>query len=78
MTRKSPREIERKLEDLETPPAGKYPLVDDLSVMLGYEWETVDEDENLYRRKDTGSIYRHKDIGELWRDQLTPGDEQRS
>lgn len=57
MTRKSKREIEQKLDELDPDPADEYPVLDTLAELLGYDWETVEEGEQLVRRKETGQIY---------------------
>ena len=57
MTRKSKREIENELADLEDGPPGDYPELDNLAEFLGYEWEDVDEEHNLVRRQDNGEVY---------------------
>lgn len=56
MPRKSKREIEQQLEDIEEGPPGEYPTVD-LALVLSCEWETVDKERNLKRRQDTGEVY---------------------
>ena len=57
MTRKSKREIEEQLSELENGPPGEYPQLDTLAEFLGYEWEEVDEEQNLVRRQDNGEVY---------------------
>ena len=56
MTRKSRREIERELDDIEEGSSGEYPTVD-LALLLSYDWEAVDKERNLKRRQDTGEVY---------------------
>jgi len=56
MTRKSRREIEATLEDIEQGPPGEYPTVD-LALVLSCDWEPVDKERNLKRRQDTGEVY---------------------
>jgi hypothetical protein len=57
MTRKSKREIERKVNELDTTPYDDYPVLDNLAMLLGYDWEEVEGGERLRRRKDTGQLY---------------------
>lgn len=57
MTRKSRREIERKIEELDPKPSDEYPVVDNLAMLLGYEWEAVEGEDQLHRREDTGELY---------------------
>jgi len=54
--KKSKREIERQLEEIEEGPPGEYPTVT-LCEIFSCEWETVDEERRLERRQDTGEIY---------------------
>lgn len=61
MTRKSKREIEQRLEELDTDPADEYPTVT-LAGLLAWEWESVDEERNLKRRQETGEIYYHPEL----------------
>jgi len=56
MPRKSRREIEQTLEEIEEGPPGEYPTVD-LALALSCDWETVDKERNLKRRQDTGEVY---------------------
>lgn len=57
MTRKSKREIENELAELENGPPGDYPQLDTLAEFLSYDWEEIDPEQNLVRRKDTGEVY---------------------
>lgn len=57
MTRKSKREIENELAELENGPPGEYPQLDTVAEFLGYDWEDVDADRNLVRRMDNGEVY---------------------
>ena len=57
MTRKSKREIEEQLADLEDGPPGEYPELDNLALFLSQDWEEVDEEHNLVRRQDNGEVY---------------------
>jgi len=59
MTRKSKREIAKALDDIEDGPPGEYPTLNTISELLGYEWEVVDDENNLWERQDTGQIYHH-------------------
>lgn len=59
MTRKSKREIARKLEDIEDGPPGEYPKLDTIVLLLKHDWEIVDEENSLWERQDTGEIYHH-------------------
>lgn len=61
MTRKSKREIEQRLDELDADPADEYPTVT-LAGLFSWEWEPVDENPNLKRRKETGEIYYHPPI----------------
>ena len=56
MTRKSKRDIERTLEELDPEPSKQYPTVS-LAEALRYEWETVGEENRLKRRKRTGEVF---------------------
>ncbi len=56
MPRKSKREIEQQLEDLEGKTVEEYPRAH-LVLLLSYEWEIVDKERHLKRRQDTGEIY---------------------
>jgi hypothetical protein len=57
MTRKSKREIEQTLDEIEESPPNGYPVIDNLAVWLSAEWECVDESENLYRREADGKVH---------------------
>ena len=57
MTRKSRREIEQTLDEIEESPPSDYPVVDTLAEWLSYDWEYVDESENLYRREEDGTVH---------------------
>jgi len=54
MPRKSKREIEATLEDIEEGPPGDYPHLDNLALLLGYEWdfESMGEERLVERDKD--------------------------
>jgi hypothetical protein len=57
MTRKSKREIEQTLDEIEESPPSDYPVVDTLVEFLGFEWTCVDASENLYRREEEETVY---------------------
>lgn len=57
MTRKSKREIKRKVEELEPDPMDGRPVLDTLCELLGYDWEVVDDEKNLWRRQETGRVW---------------------
>jgi len=57
--RRSKRDIEQTLEEIEDAPPGEYPVLDTLAELLAYDWEVVDEENNLWERQDTGQIYHH-------------------
>ena len=58
MTRKSKRDIERTLEELDPEPSKAYPTVTLAEALReGVKWESVDEEKRLKRREDTGEIY---------------------
>jgi hypothetical protein len=59
MTRKSKREIEQRIEELDGD-SGKeeFPVLREIGLILKYEWESVEGHDNLVRRKDNGEIYR--------------------
>jgi len=57
MTRKSKREIQQALDDMEAGPPGDYPQLDSLALLLSYDWEIIDDENNLWERQDTGQVY---------------------
>jgi len=56
MPRRSKREIERRLEEIEPDVRDDYPVVDNLSVLLSQDWNTVDEEQNLYANE-AGTVH---------------------
>lgn len=58
MTPKSKREIERRVEEMESDTDAEYPVLNSLALIWGYDWERVEWDDNLRRGKDTGEIYQ--------------------
>ena len=57
MTRKTKRDIERKLDEMDANPGQEYPKLDTLAELLGYDWEDVESEDEFWRRKETGQIY---------------------
>lgn len=57
MTRKSKREIERGLDEIDPNPYDEYPQLDTLAELLSYDWEKVEGEEYLYRRADNNQIH---------------------
>jgi len=55
--KQSKREIERQVEELEPDPPSQYPVLDNLAELWAYDWESVEENDHLLRREETGQIY---------------------
>lgn len=55
VTRRSPREIERRLGDMDG--GEEYPTAY-LVRILSYDWVSVDEERHLYRAENDGQVYR--------------------
>jgi hypothetical protein len=75
MTRKSKREIEQKVEELDGVRVDGYPKLDNLAMILGFDWKQVDGEKNLYERQDTGEVYHAPpEVIQAISDALTDGD----
>jgi hypothetical protein len=75
MTRKSKREIEQQLEEIEEGPPGDYPHLDNLSLFFGYEWdfESVGKDRLVEREKDGKVFYFPEEFETALRENLSDG-----
>lgn len=73
MTRKSKREIESRIEDLDPSLRDDYPLLDDLAMLFGYEWdfESMGEDRLVEREEDGKKFLFPEEIEETVRDLFT-------